>query len=564
MRLKYHLFIGIALTSLLGLPAFVTAQEDSSPVTLSGSLQSDMLFPQVDEQIGTGTYDADFLSHTFLDLTLQSKYVTAGARLELLNNPLPGFEQGYAGAGIPHFYVTGKYKFFEVTAGDIYDQFGNGFIFRAYEDRPLGIDNALRGGRIVLMPYDGIRFKVLGGMQRIYWNFNSSNGYGFNYAEGGAVWGADLELQIDDWVPTMQENNWRLMLGGSFVSRFEPEQDIFINPLERLNLPLNVGAGDVRVHLNKDNFSFMAEYAYKANDPSADNDFIYKPGQAVMVSASYSQRGMSFLLQAKRSENMAFRSQRTMMGTAGFINHLPAFTMTHTYALAAFYPYATQPQGEWAFQGEARYTFKRKTPMGGKYGTSFRLNASYVTGIQQDFLPGNIMGTDGYSTHFFEFGDETYYTDINLEMNKKLTKNFSMTAMYMYQIYNQKIVEGKGHNGDLVKSNIGIVELKYTANKNVAMRGEVQYLYTQQDQGSWGYIMYELALYKSLMLEISDLYNFGETKIHYYKVGATYNYKSHRLQLAYGKTRAGYNCSGGVCRYVPASKGLSISYNVNF
>ncbi len=96
------------------------------------------------------------------------------------------------------------------------------------------------------------------------------------------------------------------------------------------------------------------------------------------------------------------------------------------------------------------------------------------------------------------------------------------------------------------------------------MRGEVQYLYTQQDQGSWGYIMYELALYKSLMLEISDLYNFGETKIHYYKVGATYNYKSHRLQLAYGKTRAGYNCSGGVCRYVPASKGLSISYNVNF
>ena len=380
----------------------------SAPVTLSGSLQSDMLFPQEDASIGTGTYDADFLSNTFMDLTLQSKYVTAGARLELLNNPLPGFESGYAGAGIPHFYVTGKYKFFEITAGDIYDQFGNGFIFRSYEDRPLGIDNALRGGRIMLMPYDGIRFKVLGGMQRIYWNFNGSNGYGFDYSKGGAVWGADLELQIDDWVPRMQEANWRLMVGGSFVSRYEPEQDIFINPLERLNLPLNVGAGDVRVHLNKDNFSFMAEYAYKANDPSADNEFIYKPGQAVMLSASYSQRGMSFLLQAKRSENMAFRSQRTMMGNAGFINHLPAFTMTHTYALAAFYPYATQPQGEWAFQAEARYTFKRNTAMGGKYGTSFRLNASYVTGIERDFLEGNIMGTDGYTSKFFEFGDETY------------------------------------------------------------------------------------------------------------------------------------------------------------
>ena len=243
---------------------------------------------------------------------------------------------------------------------------------------------------------------------------------------------------------------------------------------------------------------------------------------------------------------------------------MPDFTIAHTYALAAFYPYATQPQGEWAFQAEARYTFKRGTPLGGKYGTSLRANASYVTGIQRDFLPGNIMGTDGYSSKFFEFGDETYYTDLNIEISKKVNKEFAFTAMYMYQIYNQKIVEGKGHNGDLVKSNIAILELKYAPAKNVAMRGEVQYLYTKQDQGSWGYALYEIALFKSLMLEVSDLYNFGETKIHYYKVGATYNWNAHRIQLAYGKTRAGYNCSGGVCRYVPASKGLSISYNVNF
>ena len=134
-----------------------------------------------------------------------------------MNNPLPGFESGYAGAGIPHFYVTGKYKFFEVTAGDIYDQFGAGFIFRSYEDRPLGIDNALRGGRIVLSPYKGIRFKALGGMQRIYWNFNGSNGYGFDYGKGGAVWGADLELSVDEWVPAMQEYNWRLLDRKSVV-----------------------------------------------------------------------------------------------------------------------------------------------------------------------------------------------------------------------------------------------------------------------------------------------------------------------------------------------------------
>ena len=46
--------------------------------------------------------------------------------------------------------------------------------------------------------------------------------------------------------------------------------------------------------------------------------------------------------------------------------------------------------------------------------------------------------------------------------------------------------------------------------------------------------------------------------------GVTGTYRANRLMLSYGRTRAGYNCSGGVCRYVPASRGFSISYSYNF
>ena len=179
------------------------------------------------------------------------------------------------------------------------------------------------------------------------------------------------------------------------------------------------------------------------------------PKTAAMMSLSYSQRGMSFLLQAKRSENMSFRSDRTGSGIGGFINHMPAFSMTHTYALAAMYPYATQygtynltskNPGEWAFQAEARYTFKRKTPMGGKYGTSFRLNGTYIRGIKVDPVAvnatGTLQGTNGYTSPFFAMGDETYYLDVHLEFAKKFTKTFSMTALYMFQQYNQTVVEG--------------------------------------------------------------------------------------------------------------------------
>ena len=549
------------------------AQDGPQEVTLSGSLQTDMLFPEVDTLIGTPDhYDANFLSNTFLDLTLNSQYVTAGARLELLNNPLPGFENAYAGAGIPHFYVTGRYKMAELTVGDFYEQFGSGFILRSYEDRPLAIDNALRGARLTVNPYKGIRIKALGGMQRKYWNFNSSNGFGFDYTKG-AVMGADLELSFEEWIPKMMENDYRLLFGASYVSKYEPETDIYFggaDGLQRLNLPEFVGAADFRINFSKGGWNVLAEYAYKANDPSFDNGYIYKTGSAVMLSASYSQRGMSFLLQAKRRDNMSFRSSRSQSGSAAFINNLPAFSMTHTYALAAMYPYATQPDGEWAFQAEARYNFKRGTPLGGKYGTNTRITASYIHSLKKEYIrgvDGIYQGTDGYTSPFFGFGDDVYYLDVNVEISKKLHRTFQFTAMYMYQIYNQAVVEGHAYKpelGDLVKSNIAILEMTYKPISKVGMRMELQYLHTKQDRGQWVYGLYELSLFHNLMIEISDMYNIDETKQHYYKASVAYSWGAHRVQVAYGRTRAGYNCSGGVCRYVPASKGLTVSYNVNF
>ena len=50
-------------------------------VTLSGSIQSDILIPQDDEKIGTEHYSDWALTNTYVDLKLGSKYVEAAARL---------------------------------------------------------------------------------------------------------------------------------------------------------------------------------------------------------------------------------------------------------------------------------------------------------------------------------------------------------------------------------------------------------------------------------------------------------------------------------------------------
>ena len=579
----------LAAAVLTALPA--AAQEEDGGVSLKGSIQSDVLIPQEDQKIGTGTYKDWGLTNTYVDLQLLNKYVSAGARFEYLDHPLPGFEKDFQGWGVPHIYVTGRLKHAELTLGDYYEQFGSGFILRTYEERSLGIDNSLRGARLTLKPVKGVTLKALAGQQRVYWH-NRSWDKDFTYLNGTDPWiyGADLELNVDQWFKRMDENGSRLTLGVSAVTKHERSEDIVnlrptgakdefgtdILGAYKLNLPTDVGAIDVRAQFQKGNYSLMAEYALKSQDPSFDNGYIYRRGNALMLSGSYSKRGMSLLLQAKRSEDMAFRSERSRTGTAAFINHLPAFSQQQTYALAALYPYATQNSlGEWAFQGEFSYTFKRKTALGGKYGTTIKLNASHIRGIDRQPLMAagqpveDLQGTKGYTTKFFRMGHDTYYQDINVQLDKKVTKDFKLNLMYMHQRYNKTIVEG---HGGTINSHIAIAEGKYTINKKLTLRGEAQYLHTKQDQGDWWYGLLELSVLPHFMFTVSDMYNAkvpntdetATSKQHFYMVSGCYTHGAHRLQLSYGKTRAGYNCTGGVCRYVPASKGLQVSYNFNF
>lgn len=536
----------------------VSAQEDEKDkIVVHGSIQSDILVPEVDDKIGTGTYKDDVLTNTYADLSIAYKQFEIGGRFEYLEHPLPGFENDFKGWGLPHFYA--KYnsgKGVEVTLGDVYDQFGSGLIFRTYEERSLGIDNAIRGGRVSISSIKGVNFKALGGVQRRYWDWSTDSWMG----------GADLEINLDQYMKSLQDKNILWMLGGSYVllNYDEDKQIVVPGTNYELNMPATVHAFDVRSNLTMGNYNVLAEYAWRSQDPSFDNGYIYRRGSAVMLSASYSSKGVSALVQAKRSENMSFRSQRSINGTSAFLNNMPAFAYQHTYALPALYPYATQAApGEWAFQGEFSYNFKRKTALGGKYGTKLKLNVSHIRGLDKtpvEPVNGTTMGTDGYKTSFFKMGD-TYYQDVNLQMEKKVSKDFKLNLMYMNQRYDKTVIEGEG---GMVKTNIAVAEGKYQFNKKYTLRGELQYLWTKQDKGDWAYGLLELSVLPYMMFTVSDMWNTGETDLHYYMGSVTGTWKSHRLMIGYGRTRAGYNCSGGVCRYVPASKGLNVSYNYTF
>lgn len=554
-------------------PAFPQRQPNwFNKIRFSGSIQSEFLIPVTDGGLNIphtdrDTYAADVLNNTYFDLTLNAPYFSAGGRFEWAKWPLPGFEKDFDGWGVPYFWATGRYKGVSLTLGDYYEQFGSGLILRTYQERSLGIDNALRGGRLKIAPGGGVNITALAGKQRRYWEHNSS-----------WIWGGDIEWSLSEAFKNAFGQNYGATLGLSYVGKHEKQTtEMTTDGLYRLRFPENTAAFDGRLNLKLHNFNILAEAATKNNDPSKDNNYTYRRGSAFLLSTTYSSKGFSALLQAKRSDNMQWRSDRNIDGVSSMVNYLPAFTMTQTYALAAMYPYATQADGEWAFQGEIRYLFKRKTPLGGKYGTNVRLSGSYISGLDRKWpldkahtpLDAYVKGSNGIGAPFWKIGS-LYYADVNFELNKKLSKSFQLTFFYMFQRYNQHIIEGHGVNGDMVNANIFIGEGQWKIKKNTQLRFEAQYLHTKQDLGDWLAATLELSLAPHWMFTVTDMQNFnnnpelGPTNKNYYSFGVTYNYRQNRFYVAYGRTREGYNCSGGICRYVPASKGFTISYNYTF
>jgi hypothetical protein len=556
MKLKRIIIASVALLSV----GTLTAQEDiDNKWTVSGSIQSDVLIPESDSKTGAEKPSEWALTNSYADVLVSSKHLDLGARVEFLKHPLPGYEKDMKGWGLGNIFARMHTDNVEVTLGNLYEQFGSGFILRTYEERSLGIDNSLLGARVKVTPVKGVRLTGLSGWQRRYWKYNDA-----------LISGGDVELDLGQWFTAMQRSQTNITLGGSFINKHERnEQDIYADATNKLNIPENVNAFDVRANVQLKGLNVLLEYAQKTADPSFDNGYIYRKGQVAMLSASYSRSGLSLLMQAKRSDNFSFRSDRHQSGTSSMINHLPSFTQDHTYALAALYPYATNPDGEWAYQAQAGYLFKRNTALGGKYGMNVKVNFSHVHAIDRSpkgfavapQLAAGGRGTDGYGSRFWKWGDETYYQDINVEVDRRMSKAFRLHLMYMNQFYNKTIVEGEG---GMIHSDIIVADAKYAFSKKTTLRGELQYLFTDDDEGDWMYGLLELSLVPHWMITVSDQYNVGETDIHYYQGLVTFNAGAHRIQLGYGRTRAGYNCAGGVCRYVPATKGVTLSYNYNF
>ncbi len=529
----------------------VSGQENNS--NIRGDFQSDFQIYQPDSAIGAPDVPEKMLFNGYLNLIYSKEKFSAGVRFESYQNALLGYDPRYKGNGIASRWAAYKHKDFEVTVGNFYEQFGGGMILRSYEDRSLGIDNSIDGIKIHYSPYKGILLKGVVGQHRYFFDKGV-----------GIVRGSDLEMALNEIIEKWEDSDLRIILGSGFVSKYQQDRDpIYV-------LPENVAAFASRVQIVHKNKRLFAEYAHKINDPSSVNNMIYKDGSALYINGSYSTKGFSTFLALKRIDNMDFRSDRTATGNVLQINYLPALSVPHVYTLPGFYPYATQTLGEAGLQGRIAYKIPKDTKLGGKYGTDVAFEFSRIHDINKtqinDTIPIGKSGTLGYTSNFFKLGDELFFQDISLSIGRKVSKKLRIHLEGVHLIYNVDIIEG--HEGGMVYAHVEILDLTYKLKSTKTIKAELQHMTTKQDDGNWAMGLIEYSIAPKWSLGLSSLYNYGnenkDKRNHYFVGSISYAHNASRLAISYGKQREGILCVGGVCRYVPASNGVTISLNTNF
>ncbi len=576
---------------LMMLPAMSFAQGVLSGGKVTGNVQVDAQYYSNDDKLGITDSTLNYKKfgmNGFANLIYTNGNFSAGARFEGFLNPMLGFDPRYEGVGVPYWFAKYKVGTLEMTAGHFYEQFGSGLILRSWEEWTLGYDNNIYGFDAHFSPYKGVMLKGLVGVQRYFWEPYESG-------SRGIVKGFDADFYFNDMFGGMADSKTMITLGGSFVSKYEKvpsytfttdsayytvnEVGDTINWINQktyeMNLPHNVGSWAARANLSNGGFSFYVEYAEKGNDPNATNSYIFKKGQALYSTLSYSRKGLGLFFATKWIDNMSYKSKLTEAGNPPMldINYLPAISKEHPYSLATMYPYATKRNGEFGVQGQIVYTIPKKSKLGGKYGTNITVNYSLAKSIEKDTITSAITksmtGTDGYKTSFFSIGDLTFFQDINVMVERKFNKKVKAKVAYYNQTYNKNVIEDDIFNDDeMVDANIGVIDFTYKFNRRNSLRTELQGLWTPEDKGDWFAITLEYNISPKWFFSVMDEYNYGnpaeKMKIHYYNVSFGFTQNTTRISLRYGRQREGLLCVGGVCRYVPASTGLTLTLTSSF
>ncbi len=539
----------------------------------SGSLEANGNFFLKDDAIGTPNtpqYDYQLYgADSWMQLNYSNWGFDLGLRFDLFNNSiLLNPTDSYTAQGIGRWFISKKIHKLQISAGYLYDQIGSGIIFRAYEERPLLIDNALYGLRTTYDLNENWKVKAFTGKQKQQFD-----------TYGAIVKGASIEgFVLGD------SSKWSLAPGFGITNRTfdDASMDVVVGelanyvPSDSITPNYNTYAASIYNTFSAGPFSWYLEGAYKTDDVFIDpfaertlfngtkilSKLVSRPGTVLYSSMSFAAKGFGATVEYKRTEDFTLRTNPFVELNRGMINFLPPLTRVNTYRLTSRYSAATQELGEQAFQVDLRYAPTKKL--------SFNVNVSNITNLPHTF--GDSVGTS-----------ELLFREIYTEVYYKYKRKWTITGGLQLQTYNQEIFENK-FGVPNVETLIPYVDFLYKISRKKSIRIEAQYMSVgedekagfKQDYGDWAFALAEFSMAPHWSFVISDMYNIDpgknspvnddgvKRKLHYPRFDIYYTHKSNRFSLSYVKQVDGIVCTGGICRLEPAFSGVKLTVNSTF
>ncbi len=528
-----------------------------------GGLESNSQWLMPDEKIGFDTPEDRFRANNYLQLNYSLGKFTAGVQYEsYLPAALLGYSPTWDGEnGIGTYYLNFKNESLDITGGYFYEQFGSGLILRTWEDRQLGINNALKGLRVKFTPTENL------GLTGVYGQIRN----GFDVSEG-VMQGLDANANLSGLLDIEIVD---LKLGASYVGRYQSNG-------ANDSIPANINSFGGRLDFVANNFYGGIEAITKDPDVIVNEGEVesaqHFDGTALQVNLGYAQKGLGINSTFRRLENFSFYADRYAEGNLyneQIVNYVPALTKQHDYLLSNIYVYNAQPRllfsdteqraGEVGAQVDVYYSFDRESTLG-KVGTKLAGNFSYWAGLESTFN----FEEQTYDPKFIGKGPR-YFRDLNIEVKNRWSSKWSTIATFQDVIIDKGVTEGGplGIQGD-IRAQIAVIEGTRKFEGGKALRMELQHLWVDKsrknvDRKNWMAGVLEYNFNSAFTLYAADAWNYeGEGEIHYYSFGGSYTKGPARFAVNYGRQRGGLICVGGVCRFVPENTGVTANLVVTF
>jgi len=507
--------------------------------------------PQYDHQ----KYGAD----AWLNLNYSNWGFDMGLRFDMFqNSSLLNPTGSFTDQGIGHWYISKKINKLGITGGYIYDIIGSGIIFRAYEERPLAIDQALYGLRLTYDLSPDWQVKVFSGRQKQQFDTYKSTIRGFAINGFMGSDSSNITLTPGFGIVSRALDDASMSNLVSTLNTYRKE-DIFIPKY-------NTYAFSLYNTLTAGPFSWYAEGAYKTKDSFTDpfqeratvsgdtitGRLVQGEGTVFYSSLSYAKNGLGITVEGKRTENFDFRTRPQEEGNRGLLHYIPPMTRVNTYRLLARYAAATQFAGELAFQADVEYRVNKALLL--------TANFSNITNL----------------------GDNQLYRELYTELYYKYKRKWTLYAGVQLQEYNQEIYQNKPGVVP-VKTVTPFFDFLYKIDQKKALRLEAQYMNVKEDHGvkadygNWLHGLVEYTVAPNWTFAVSDMFNISpgklspentktgaKEKIHFQRLDVSYTQRANRFALSYIKQPEGIVCSGGICRLEPAFSGVKLSVNSTF